>query len=249
MAFDFASQFMVSTSTDIIVSAEPFTISLWFNGDSGTGSTQTLYSVADSSGTSQEHAVYVTSNNVRCFSRDGFTFIAQSTGTYTDGVWTHAAARFISDGSRKVYRDGSNEGTNADSATVTGLDETRLGERARSTGGNHFNGKICEVAIWDSDIGTDAIASLAKGFSPLFFDPSNLLDYWGLVRSLNGIKGNNWTNGSATVFQHFPGIIYPATPHIGIAPFVAPPAGGPSLVELERHYPRGAMRGVLRGAA
>ena len=226
----------------------PFSVAFWFYNNTASGE-DTGWVVGPTAGNAEKHALYTFNDSVRCLTRTGGNAIAIASGTFATNTWTHAAGRWLSTTDRRVYRDGGNEGTNSTNKTIAAAANSWV---ARETGGTTklFDGRIAELAIWNVDIGTDAIAALAKGFSPLLVHPTGLVDYWPLVRHSRGIvSGINWTEtASPTVLEHTR-VFMPSRPQIGLAPFVAPPAGGTTIVEIERHYPRGVGRGILRGAA
>ena len=79
-------------------------------------------------------------------------------------------------------------------------------------------GNIAEVALWSAALSDAEIASLAKGFSPLFIRPESLIDYWPLIGrfspEIDVVGGMNGTLNSAPGAAAHPGILYPASPFI-----------------------------------
>ena len=252
MSFDFdgSTEYFESTDSALtdLASNLPFSVAFWFYNNTASGE-DTGWVVGPASGTSDKHALYTFDDTVRALTRTTSNGIATSTGTFSTNTWTHAAGRWLASNSRAAYRDGGNEGTNNANKVISSATNSLV---ARETGGSSkmFDGRICELAVWDVDIGTDAIAELAKGFSPLLVHPAGLVDYWPMVRHSRGIVGGiNWTETGAPPIAEHTRVFMPSRPQVGLAPFVAPPAGGTTIVEIERHYPRGVGRGILRGAA
>jgi len=179
----------------------PFSVAFWFYNNTASGE-DTGWVVGPTAGNAEKHALYTFNDSVRCLTRTGGNAIAIASGTFATNTWTHAAGRWLSTTDRRVYRDGGNEGTNSTNKTIAAAANSWV---ARETGGTTklFDGRIAELAIWNVDIGTDAIAALAKGFSPLLVHPTGLVDYWPLVRHSRGIvSGINWTEtASPTVLD------------------------------------------------
>ena len=233
--FDGSTQWLGSTDSALLnlSTSLPFSAAFWFYNNTASGE-DTGWVVGPAGGNGQKHALYTFNASVRALTRDTGNGIAVASGSFSTNTWTHAAGRWISSTDRRAYRDGGNEGTNSASKTISAAANSWV---ARETGGTSklFDGRICELAIWDVDIGTDAIAALAKGFSPLLVHPNNLVDYWPLVRHSRGIVGGiNWTETASPAIAEHTRVFMPSSSQIGLAPFVAPPAGG-IIPEIMHH--------------
>jgi hypothetical protein len=98
------------------------------------------------------------------------------------GSWYHLVGVYTPSTSVKLYVNGSIYDTNTTSVPASQYQpsiEPRIGARGD---GLYTNGKIAEVAIWDTNLSDAEVASLyttAKG-KPLTVQSDNLIDYWAL---------------------------------------------------------------------
>jgi len=135
------------------------------------------------------------------------------TDNFDGSAWEHALA--VDDSGHdttgmECYIDGvvpgseTNSGSGSESA-LTGL--WTIG--ALGTGSSPFNGRICEVGVWDRIVSADERSALAKGFSPLFFR-RGLLFYTKMIgrKDIDIIAGKTPTYDGTVVVAH-PRIIYP----------------------------------------
>ena len=226
MSYDFDGSADWFTSTDAALTGlvPPFSVACWFNSDTTSGEHR-LWSIGNTSTTDQEHSLYGFNASVRALTRAAGNGIAAASGSFSTTTWTHAAGRWIATNSRRAYRDGANEGTNTTTRVPSGINTSLVGREGRNTSTRLWDGRIGELAVWDVDIGADAITALAKGFSPLLVHPNSLIDYWQMIRHSRGVRGINWTEVSAPPIAEHTRVFMPSKPHIGLAPFVAPPAG------------------------
>ncbi|HUT30310.1 MAG TPA: hypothetical protein VMX13_11005 [Sedimentisphaerales bacterium] len=97
-------------------------------------------------------------------------------------------------------------------AIRAGLTGPGSGALARSTVTGYWARRLAEVAIWNTDLDDADAALLAKGASPLFVRPANLVRYWPLIRGGRcRISGGSLTDqGSPGVARH-PRLLYPGT--------------------------------------
>jgi len=200
-----------------------FTFSCWFKSvDGGEGDMGRFFqSAPDLSG---HRILYINNAGNIKFQVDYDTtdLIRESDAVFSHGTWTHLVITW--DGSSTaanvhIYKDGlevSGYNTTTDGAGSLVSDSGQsfyIGNRPGNTT-RSFNGDLAEVAIWNSALTTVQILSLAKGFSPLFVQPQNLIAYWNLIRGLNDRMGAS--NGAATgttVVAHTR-MIYPARPQM-----------------------------------
>lgn len=150
----------------------------------------------------------------------GSTGHAETSTGLTANTWHTAAGIWLSVSERHVYIDGGSKGSNTDTVgAMANHDNTAIGVNFRSTIGGYMSGDIAEAAIWDlTNWGANdaeretnfekVIASLAKGFSPLFF-PLGLVSYWDLVRGLNDKIGGYNLTANGTVISAHPRVITP----------------------------------------
>jgi len=108
---------------------------------------------------------------------------AQSTSGFSEGVWCHAAAVFVSENERHAYINGGSKGSNADAAgAVANHNRTAIGAARDSTPGSYTHGKIAEAGIWNVALTDAEITALASGVNPRYMRPANLKLYvpiWG----------------------------------------------------------------------
>lgn len=123
------------------------------------------------------------------------------------------------------YFDGVDQGAPTESQTPVGTlnsetDPLDVGNRASST--RVWDGRLCEVAVWDRILNSAEAAAVGKKFSPLFF-PDGLVLYDDLVRNVrNRLEGSTISTTGTAVVDH-PPIIYPALPMSGFAAAAAAP--------------------------
>lgn len=163
------------------VTAVPLTIACWYNSDTQTAN-QTLVAVNDASANNQ-FALKLQGAAVGDPVRATTTVAGNSSNAdtsvgYTAGAWQHGCAVYASATSRAAYLNGGSKGTNAVSRIPTGITEIDIGQSGSTI---FFSGLLAEVGIWDIDLTDDEVASLAKGFSPLFIRPANLIFYAPII--------------------------------------------------------------------
>ena len=135
-------------------------------------------------------------------------------GIPATGSWQHFAATSTSGGvasGMELYVDGS---VPASTSTANGSGSETAHSGIWSCGGNYFDdnanydGRICELGVWDRILSTEEIAAQAKGYSPLCF-LRGLRAYMPLVRRpIDLCAGQNGTLDGTSVIAH-PKIIYP----------------------------------------
>ncbi len=221
-----------------VFSSMPATMACWFYSDDITVG-QVLMSEENSAHT--EYFALVAGGNVGGDPvRALKTAQAASTSTgYSANTWHHACAVFLSATSMSAFIDGGSKGMDNDSSTPATQNFTAIGAWADERVSN-MSGRIAEAAIWGAALSDAEVALLAKGFSPLFFQPEDLLAYWPLIRDDDQDRigdANMVAINTPTVAPHPPTIIYPAPPFISY-PSGAPPAG---------NAPTGHLLGPLYG--
>lgn len=131
---------------------------------------------------------------------------ARTTSGYSATTWTHACGVFLSNSSRTAFINGGSSGT-AIGAEQTASSATQLEIAVTRVNGSpivHFNGRIAEVGIWNTDLTNDEIASLAKGITCDKVRPQNLVFHAPLVRDLIDVRGGLAisNNNAASVANH-----------------------------------------------
>jgi len=152
-----------------------------------------------------------------CRGGEGDTDYAYINGVQA-GVWQHAAGVARSKVlPLEVYLNGSGPGTDLGiglADQIATMDRTGIGVSFNNGSANAgFTGSIAEVAVWNEDLTATEIAILAKGLSPLFIKPQNLVLYIPLVRNYNDVLGDYTMTAedTPTVSEH-PRILYPIRP-------------------------------------
>lgn len=228
--FDDASSEYLENDT-AVVGDVPLTLAAWiYSDDVASGDDQSIIFVGDKD-VSGAHFM------LRYDATDPGDFILArhrasgpqgnaTAGTVTVNTWHHAAAVFASDTSRTAYFNGSpgsEETTNVTGAITP--DRISIGRAGDSSPGNHFSGRIAETAVWDAALTAPEIASLSKGFSPLFIRPQNLVFYAPLIRDedLDRVGGLSLTAFNTPTVAEHTRVFYPTTSIF--SPFVAAGAG------------------------
>ena len=196
------------------VSALPITFSCWYNTDN-TADLKGLMRVQNSSGYYHQLALMHSGYGayVAMIANDGSASQADSSTTYSVGVWQHACGVEASTTSRAAYINGGSKGTNSTSRTISSPDETKIGS---FDGGYYMYGGIAEAAIWNAALTDFEVWLQAKlRLSPLWIRPQNLVFYSALLNNedydIVGRRKLTAVNGP-TVAAHPPGIIYPPQP-------------------------------------
>lgn len=138
--------------------------------------------------------------------------IVQSTGTISTGAWTHVGVTFDGSGGVSFYINGSSAGT----ATAASTNPTNTGAVtiAKAFNGNYFNGKIDELAIFNSALSSTNITAIYNSGVPndLGTDGLNLspVGWWrmgdndggtGTTITDQGSGGNNGTLTNGPTFS------------------------------------------------
>jgi hypothetical protein len=122
-------------------------------------------------------------------------------------TWYHVALtyKFVTDGTSelRLYVNGAQEASST-SAVGPINQATVATELGRRVGVNRFplEGRLAEVAIYNTTLSAAEVASLADGMTPDKVSPQGLVLYAPLVRDLIDLKGNTLTNFSTTVANH-----------------------------------------------
>lgn len=171
------------TKSSPVVTAYPFSAIAWFLPNTAS-QTSFLLSIADTATSTNQWLMFYRSNNIiRGISNGGGQKNADTTNSATLNAWNMAAMVFTSATDRKVVlnADFANEGTNTESSTPTGLDNTTLGAHLQNS--QQFSSidfLIAHVAVWDVALTDDEITALNRGAFPHEVRPGALLAHWPL---------------------------------------------------------------------
>ena len=155
------------------------------------------------SGAETWQAMYTTGNQtlwVQTVSNG--TGVSVAVSPWAQDVWSHGAGKFASTTSRTVVIDGGTTGTNTSFRSAP-FDELRIATYG-NTSPFYLSGRLSEVAVWNADLTSDEIVSLAKGFKAYRIRPQSLLYYVPLVREVQELRsGITLTaNNAPTVYDH-----------------------------------------------
>jgi hypothetical protein len=149
--FDGSNDYVsVAHSSDLSISGA-MSITAWVNPDSLSG-----FPMFVSKRASSGHAYQFYSTGNKLNYNNGT--IAQSSGTISTGAWTHVAVTFDGAGSVAFYINGSSAGTA--SAATTNPTNAQAVDLGRAYNGNYFNGKMDEVAIFNSTLTSAQISNI-----------------------------------------------------------------------------------------
>lgn len=222
MAYDFNGTNQLFYTTSAPRTTTPITLACWVNADTfGSDGQNDHYAALGSSSTDGEFSLGFYNDagtpfaEFACDDSAGAGSYCDATATPTSGTWEHYCGTMTDATHMAMYLNGGNKGT-LTTDRVPSINAFDIG--AFYNGGttvNYANGKIAEVAIWDVGLTDAEVATLSKGYSPLFVRPASLVFYSPLTRltqDLIGAQGFTAVN-SPTVYQH-PRIIYPTMKQI-----------------------------------
>ena len=223
-----------------LVSIEPFTVACWFKAVDVTHDF-VLIGIGDKDVGNDYHLLQArgasSADYILAYSYNGSLGMALTSVAYTANVWHHACGVFAASNDRRAYLNGAGKVTDTTDIVVENIDTFTVGVVPGSSRFGYMDGHIAEIAIWNAALTDAEVAILAKGYSPRFVRPQSLVEYFDLIRGLNGIKGNVLTASGTTVSNH-PRIIQPYSSFISI----------PSVVEEEDDAVTGTSTGAF-GAA
>ncbi len=199
---DAASQYLEHAAA--VVAAPPFTMACWFNTDDATVYQCLMAIGASGDGTNRHNLVALTNSEgryLRMQTQAGASnSMANTTTTYTVGVWAHACGIVSAANARNVRCNGGGLGTDATNAAPTGVNVTRIGIRA--AGGLPMSGHIAFPCIWNAALTGDEVASLAYGLWPGLVPPESIVALWPLrgdATEIDIVGGYGLTVSGATV--------------------------------------------------
>lgn len=163
---------------------------------------------------------------------------AVTTATLTTGTWAHVCGVFASNTSRTIYLNGGNNVSESTGITPSGVNKTTIGAYYYNGAiGTFLDGKLAEVGIWDVALTVNEISSLAKGYSPLFVRPENLITYVPLIRDNDKdiVGGVTFTaNGSPGVSRHSRVLYIPRVQYITTQASEPPEPPGPGGISIRK---------------
>jgi hypothetical protein len=157
---------------------------------------------------------------------------ANTTTGFSVNTWHHACGVYESTTNRHAYIDGGSKGSDTTSNTSDTVTDIGIGNLIRANPIVGMSGRIAEVGIWNVALTDAEVAILAKGYSPLFVRPQNLVVYVPLV----GDEDVDIVGGLAFAELHTPGI----ADH----PRIIRPASGwlvPQIARIPTFIPKAIM--------
>ncbi len=217
------------------VTDAPITFACWHK--TGLASSyRVLMSIGNSTSGSARFGLELNSSNkyVATARTSGSANATGATSINTSDVWQHAMAIFFTSTDRRVYYNGTEDGTSTTDRSPAGMNKSCIGGRiVGSSIDSEIDGELAEVGIWNVGLDAGERAALAAGISPELIRPSALVAYLPLVTNTYIDKINGlWTaNGTPTTDIH-PKIIYPSAQ---ILQFPATAAAGSTPIHFRRH--------------
>ena len=223
--FDYdTSDYLYDTSASGIVAAHPITVAFWFYCDelpSTHGGEYCFVHLGSSLHDKRGLYIRIENNGANADALEATLMPplqeleSVSTIDVSNQTWQHACGVFTSTTLRECYLDGGNKGTNVEQANDSYVpDETHIGAWNYNAVPRDFpEAKMAELGIWNAALTGAEVATLAKGYSPLFVRPQNLVQYLPFIRDdIDRMGTVNLSTGGSPGFGTHPPIINPAPP-------------------------------------
>lgn len=187
--FDGSNDYVsVAHSSDLSISGA-MSITAWINPDSLPGS---AYPMFVSKRASSGHAYQFYTNSNKLLYNNGSSPIPESSGTISTGVWTHVAVTFDGAGGVTFYINGSSAGTGT--AATTNPTNTQAVYLGAAHNGNFFDGKMDEVAIFNSELTASEIYRIYNNKAY-----PEMVSFWRFEDDVtDSVGSNDGTNNGAT---------------------------------------------------
>lgn len=169
------------------ITANPVSMSCWFNANNLTVSS-VLMAISNAGATAYHALVFDGANAYGLgddrviIDSDGVAFAASASAIGSAGVWNQMGFVAASNTSRIAYLNGvagTTETTNRGPSLWNHLNLGAL--RSTTTTFRPVDGAFGECGMWNAALTTAEMAILAKGYSPLFVRPNNLVRYWPVI--------------------------------------------------------------------
>ncbi len=159
--------------------------------------------------------------------------------TYDDGLTTNDPAIWI-DTTKNTIGSGLTEVTTPAGTVTSSHANARVGNR--SAGDRSWRGGLARFCQWSVILTDDEMTALANGYHPFSVRKESLVEHIEMLGSvISSIQAAPSVTGT-TDLSH-PRLLFKMPPKL-ISTYVAPPAGGVLLPQLER-----GIRGLNRGLA
>ncbi len=199
-----------------VVSGFPFTFATWAKTNSA--APLALIDQIDAGNFNRNQVLYLSGRRTTFLVRDlGSPYDpVQGTAQPPDGTWAHRCGIARSSVSRSVYTDGGDKQTETAPLAFANVNSCALGASNRTHRIWYMDGDMADTAIWNVDLSDEEVASLAKGYSPLFIRPQNLVFYRSFVRGTDSPGIGTIDSVTGTVVSDHPPMIYPSRVHLGV---------------------------------
>lgn len=201
----------------------PLTMSCWFNLDAIPNYSELTRFGRNSGGTDQEYGLLVENSTNKLVARVWTTGVydeLKSTSAITQNQWNHGCAVFAAvDDRRLYYNNDKTTTTNSRTLPTSNWQYVEIGQISWTGAHEFISGQVAEVAYWSVALTDAEVATLSKGYSPLFVRPESLIFYSPLIRDRQELIGATTLSDSTNspdISAH-PRIIYPS--NYNIAPF------------------------------
>ena len=212
LSFD-GSNDEVTVSEDASLVVTHFTLQAWIKPAQAndTGNHLRVFSRGNDSGSQNRLIVAHDPNETLQFglfsepSDGGRSETVNTDATLSTTAWTHAVITFGTNGVGKIYLNGSVDKSfdfTEDDASHVDANGLAIGS---SNGGSYFNGKIDEVAFWDSVLTDAEVTALynsgngldAASNSGNYTSSSDLQAYWKMTEQTGNSVADSSTNSNA----------------------------------------------------
>lgn len=239
-----------------------YSISAWvFAGGAGN---RTIFCSGDTAGAHGYSILFklINTGGIRLTNNRAAGGNPTSTGTVSNGVWTHVGASFdISTNTATFYINGLQDSTDTttDDPVGNGTGNILIGCRVDTPDTNRnqfFQGDISEVAVWDTlltdtDFALLGISKLKQ--MSLQIKTAGLQGYWGINDGPHGTSADGNTvydfssfsnNGIGDNGANNTGLLWEAEQVLSYPPYIMTPQ---SIAEAVLIAERGPFRGINRG--
>lgn len=190
-----------ATRASAVVSAVPFTVSMWCKL-TNVSESQYLFEIGTSNAAFWSVNAQGAATSIRLVCNNNL--VGTAAGTWTNGVWFNATAVFAANNDRRVYVNGGGKGTDANTVNVTPGAQTRIGSYP-DTGPLGPDGTVSDVRVWNRALDDgEVFAAYEQG---LRGNPDTLRRWSRKVSVFGGVASGGggfqaaWAAGSNVVLQ------------------------------------------------
>ena len=171
------SDYLALSAAPLGATPTTFTVACWFYKND-VGSYQTIFSHSDTNVANLAALSVTGGNTVEVRSRSSASTVDTATaGTVTADTWHHVAGVWDGIASRTAYYNGSAGTEDTNSHTLSGHDQSAIARTGSVYNGDHWDGRVAELGIWDVALTAAEIAGLANAVPPPLIRPQSLVVY------------------------------------------------------------------------